>query len=121
MKNYCKENLVADVINIDWPAVLSVELGDVNHSFNMFDQKINEVLDKHVPLKKLNKKQMRLESKPWITPGIVNSIKRRDRLLNDYIKTKQLDLKNKLHNDYKKLRNKIVAIIRKSKKKDKWR
>ena len=116
LKNYCKENLVADVINIDWPAVLSVELGDVNHSFNMFDQKINEVLDKHVPLKKLNKKQIRLESKPWITPGIVNSIKRRDRLLNDYIKAKQLDLKNKLHNDYKKLRNKIVAIIRKSKK-----
>ena len=57
-----------------------MEKGDVNLSYNAFDNKVNEILEKHVPLKKLNKKQLRLQSKPWITPGIVKSIKRRDKL-----------------------------------------
>ena len=52
LKNFDKESLVADVLHINWPEVLSIDLGDVNHSFDMFDQKINEVLNKHVPLKK---------------------------------------------------------------------
>ena len=117
LKNFDKENLVADILNINWPEVLSIDLGDVNHSFDMFDQKINEVLDKHVPLKKLTKKELRLQAKPWITQGILNSIKRRDRLLKKYINSTDLDLKNQFHIEYKALRNKIVAIIRKSKKK----
>ena len=68
------------------------------------------------PLKKLNKKQLRLEAKPWITPGIVNSIKKREKLLRQYIKTTEPNLKNELYNEYKKFRNKLVAIIRKRKK-----
>ena len=67
------------MININWPEVLSVELGDAQLSFEMFNKKMNDVLDTHVPLKKLNKKEFRLQAKPWITPGIVKSIKRRDR------------------------------------------
>ena len=95
---------------------MSIGLGDVNHSFEMFDQKMTEVLDKHVPLRKLNKKQLRLQSKPWITPGILNSIKRRDMLLRKYINTIEINLKNEIHIEYKALRNKIVALIRNSKK-----
>ena len=109
LKNFDKEGLVADVLNIQWPEVLSIDLGDVNHSFDMFDQKINEVLDKHVPLKKLTKKELRLQSKPWITPGILNSIKRRDGLLRNYT---EVIRKNELHLEYKALRNKIVTITR---------
>ena len=65
---------------MNWHKILEVEKGDINHSFDSFDKKVNEILEKHVPLKKLNKKQLRLQSKPWITPGIVKSIKRRDNL-----------------------------------------
>ena len=116
LKNYDKASLIADVININWHDILEMEKGDVNLSYNAFDNKVNEILEKHVPLKKLNKKQLRLQSKPWITPGIVKSIKRRDNLLKKYIKTIDVDLKENLHKEYKQLRNKIVAIIRKSKK-----
>ena len=54
--------------------------------------------------------------KPWITPGICNSIKRRDKLLRKYIKAKDDTIKEDLHARYKILRNQIVSIIRQSKK-----
>ena len=115
LRNYDKESLVADVL-IDWPKVLSTNLGDVNYSFDRFDQKINEILDKHVPLKKLSKKELKLQAKPWITQGILNSIKQRDKLLRKYINATEINHKEELHKEYKSLRNKIVAILRNSKK-----
>ena len=67
-------------------------------------------------IKKINKKELRLQLKPWITPGIVKSIKRRDKLLRKFIKYTENNRKNELHTQYKALRNQIVTIIRKSKK-----
>ena len=64
----------------------------------------------------MTKKELKLESKPWITPGIIASIKRRDNLLNKYIKSPVGPQKNKLHSDYKILRNRITGLIKRSKK-----
>ena len=101
---------------MDWPTVLEPWKDDPQHSFDKFYGKVGEILDKYVPLKKVNKKQMRLEAKPWITRGILKSIKRRDKLLRKYIKSKDPVRKDQLHTDYKKLRNEVIAIIRRSKK-----
>ena len=90
--------------------------GDPNYSFDMFNNKINEVMDTYIPLKKLTKKDLKLQLKPWITPGIGNSIKRRDRLLRKYIKAKDVIKKEEIHVRYKTLRNQTVSIIRQSKK-----
>ena len=92
-KNFVKEDLVADVINTDWTNVVSPEKMDSNHSMNSFKDTIYKILDKHMPLKKASKKELKLEAKPWITPGILNSIKRRDSLLNKYIKAPDSDEK----------------------------
>ena len=116
MKNIDKENLVADILNIDWHEVLSAELMDTNHSFDRFDKKVSEIVDRYVPLKKVNKKELRLQTKPWITPGIIKSIKRRDKLLRLYIKTNEPNRKEEIHTQYKVLRNKITTLIRNSKK-----
>ena len=116
MKNIDKENLVADILNIDWHEVLSAELMDTNHSFDRFDKKVSEIVDRYVPLKKVNKKELRLQTKPWITPGIIKSIKRRDKLLRLYIKTNEINRKEEIHSQYKVLRNKITTLIRNSKK-----
>ena len=64
----------------------------------------------------MNKKQLRLEAKPWITRGTLKSIKRRDKLLRKNIKANDSVRKDQLHTEYKKLRNEVVAIIRRSKK-----
>ena len=116
MKQLNKADLVADVININWQETLSCEFGDPQYSFEKFDKKMTETLDRHVPLTKLNKKELKLLTKPWITPGIIKSIKRRDNLLQKFIKTSDIDRKNRIHEQYKSLRNQIVGIIRRSKK-----
>ena len=64
----------------------------------------------------MNKKELKLEAKPWITPGILTSIKRRDTLLKKIIACPEWDRKKLLHTQYKILRNKIVALIKLNKK-----
>ena len=115
-KKYEKEDIVADFININWNDIISPEKMDSNYSFQMFNNKVDELVNKHLPEKKLNKKDFKLQAKPWITPGILNSIKRRDKLLNSYINAKEVNRKEELHLQYKCLRNRIVALIRLSKK-----
>ena len=116
LKNLDKEILVAEVINIKWNEVISTDKADTQHSVELFDQKMNNILDKHVPLKKLNKRDLSLRTKAWITHGLIKSIKRRDNLLRKFIKTKDYEKKNDIHSRYKILRNQIVVITRKSKK-----
>ena len=79
----------------------------------MFNNKINEVMDTYIPLKKITKKDLKLQLKPWITPGISNSIKRRDRLLRKYIKAKDVINKEEIHVRYKTF-NRVKKIMIKS-------
>ena len=115
-RNYSHVELVADIININWEEVLESEKADPNHSFQRFDKKVNEILDKHMPWRKLNKKEISIQSKPWITQGILNSIKRRDKLLCKQIKAKDPTRKELLRTEYKALKNRITYIISVSKK-----
>ena len=48
---------------------------DVNNSFSSFYNKINNLLNKHAPLKPISKCKIKRLSKPWITKGIRKSIK----------------------------------------------
>ena len=56
-KNYNKEELVADFLNINWNEIISPIKMDSNYSFNNFIESVNSVLDKHMPWKKMNNKQ----------------------------------------------------------------
>ena len=46
-----------DLNNIEWPKIINIEKGDANNSFNEFEIKINALIDKYMPLKKLTKKE----------------------------------------------------------------
>ena len=51
-----------------------------------FHDTISEVTEKHVPLRKLSKRQVRLVAKPWITNGIRASIRNKNNLYKMYLK-----------------------------------
>ena len=55
-------------------------------------------------------------SKPWITQGILTSIKKRDQIHKLFIKSKNTADKLTLATEFKKYRNLIVRLCRKSKK-----
>ena len=56
LKKYEKAELLADLINTNWPEILSVELANPTHSYEIFNKKINELLDTRVPLERSTKK-----------------------------------------------------------------
>ena len=74
------------------------------------------IYHKYAPLKKLTKKQIKTMSKPWISQGILTSIKKRDQLFKLFIKSKNPIEKSTIEKQYKQYRNLIVCLCRRSKK-----
>ena len=62
----------------------------------------------YVPLRKVTKNEIKSKFKPWITVGIRNSMKRRDKIYKKYIKAKNAEVKSDYEKQYKELRNKTM-------------
>ena len=67
-------------INSFMPKILTTSENNVDDIFNELYLLITSTIDTHAPLKKLLRKQRRLRSKPWITKGLLISIKRKQKL-----------------------------------------
>ena len=55
-KNYDRDKFNVDLNNIDWLTVLNLDDNKLNDSFNSFEESINVLVNKYMPLKKLTKK-----------------------------------------------------------------
>ena len=77
---------------------------DVNKKFAMFYQNVLTCVDKHVPLKKANRKSLSFRSKPWISNRIKKMMSQRDKYLRKFKGTCSKDTEYL----YKKFRNKVV-------------
>ena len=73
------------------------------------------LLDAYVPLKRVNKYKMKFKSKPWITLGLQKSISVKNKLLKNFINKKGPILKEEFHTNYKKYRNLLSTLMKKSK------
>ena len=67
-------------INSFMPKILTISENNVYNIFNEFYLLMTSTIDTHAPLKKLSRKQKRLRSKPWITKGLLISIKKKQKL-----------------------------------------
>ena len=104
-----------DFLSLDWKNILEIEKLDANLAFNNFYSAIVPIIDNFMPLEKVKNKDHKRRYKPWITNGILTSMKRRDKLLQQYIKIKEITSKSLVHTEYKLIRNKIVELIQQSK------
>ena len=77
----------------------------------MFNDIILTIFNKHAPYKQLSNKETKNLVKPWITKGILNSIKIKHRYYSKYMKC----LDPFWYSKYKKYRDKINHLIRISK------
>ena len=80
--------------------------------FDTFYSKISEVIDIHIPLKQLSKKESKLKTKSWITSAIRTSIKIKNNLYKRFLKTKSSYYQTK----FKVYRNKLNHLIKISKR-----
>ena len=65
-------------------------------------------------MKKVSKKQSK--RKPWITRGILKSISQRDKIFKRFVKERDVSEKANIFRNFKTLRNRIVNLIRESKR-----
>ena len=108
-------DFILDYLDIEWNSVFERCGFDPDCCFDTFYFKIKALLDRHIPIIKLTKRQIKTKTKPWITPGIVKSMSKRDFFLHKFIKAKDPTSKANFHNSFKSYRNLIVTLCRNSK------
>ena len=69
-------------------------------------------MNKHLPLRKLSRREVKFNSKPWITKALRKSINHNNTLYGHFIRTKSTNS----HHKYKTYRNKLTGLLRLSKK-----
>ena len=79
--------------------------------------KIDSLLDTHAPFKKPNKKDLKFLTKPWITQGLQNPIKKKNNIYLKLVKCKNKILKEFHHNNYKNYRNLLSTLLKRAKEK----
>ena len=110
MKSFNQEKYIQDIKELD---NLNFHLyKDVNDMFNIFQNKLIEIIDSNAPYITLSKKQSKLRHKPWISSSILKSIKNKTLYYKTLMKTE-----NKFwFSRYKHYRNILNILITKSKK-----
>ena len=78
------ENIRLDLAAIDMDTQVIVK-DDAEKSMNNLLKITDEIVDKYYPSHKLTRKEFKQTLKPWITTGILNSIKRKDELFKKYM------------------------------------
>ena len=84
---------------------------DFRH-FNKPMEQMRVILDCMAPYRKMSQKQIRLEQPPWITLGLLVSMKKRDKLSKQRAREKDSETKNEISGKYKLHRNMILLILR---------
>ena len=110
-----RENFILDYFSVDWEDLLKTDELNADNSTRMYLDKINMLLDTYAPLKRVNKYKMKFKSKPWITLGLQKSISVKNKLLKNFINKKDPILKEEFHTNYKKYRNLLSTLMKKSK------
>ena len=86
----------------------------LNDKFDFLNNTLTGIINDCFPLHKLSRREKRLQLRPWITSGILKSIKTRNRFYKNLIKCNFKD--KELHNFYKNFRNKLTKVKQLSKK-----
>ena len=103
------EKLNADLAAESWADVLREP--DTDTAYELFINKLIYLYEKNIPLVRIKKNKRKLQ-RPWITKGIMRSIKTRNQLYKNALQTRS----NVEQRKYKKYRNLLTTIIRLSRK-----
>ena len=76
--NFNKDSLLKEISEIDFASLIG---DDVNESMKAFAETLQQITDKHAPVRKLSNKMRTQLRKPWITSAILKSIKKRQKPL----------------------------------------
>ena len=103
MKNFNIETYAEDAYNrLQCLSLLSDPDTDLNNLMKI----IQEVTSIHAPLRRPSRKEMKAKSKPWLSKGLLKSVKTKNKMFQLCYKQHNVDLIMK----YKKYRNKLTKL-----------
>ena len=102
-----------EFMSLNWDEIISIEQKDPDFSFKRFPQKILELFANNVPKRRLTKKQLKRQHKPWITKKIRKTISVQDNLFRKSV----TEINPAVFRQYKACRNQFVSAIRHNRKK----
>ena len=85
---------------------------DSSSMFSSFYNVMSTIIDNHIPVKQLSKRERKSLSKPWITSALRKSIYVKNNLYKQFIKTRS----TYIHTKFKLYRNKLNHLLKISKK-----
>ena len=97
------------------PNLMKIDELNADNSNKIYLVKINMLLATYAPLKRINKYKLPFKSKPWITLDLQKSTSVKNKLLTNFIKKNDPILKQEFHTNYKKSRNLLSTLMKKSK------
>ena len=106
-RNVVKEDFKNDLRNQPWKEIMSYS--DLDEAVHKWHELLLEVVDKHLPTRK---KRIRKNTSPWMNSDIFKLMKKRDKAKKMACKNKDKDLMD----NYRILRNKVTAEVKKMKK-----
>lgn len=117
-KTYYKRNITEQGINnlkmklseTDWSDIASCS--DTNMAYNLFLTRFTAYYNECLPLQCKTTKNKKQLNKPWITLGILKSIRKKNKLYKKYLNNRSVEMLDK----YKSYKNKLTTIIRKAEK-----
>ena len=101
-----ESDLLRDVQSVNWHHIFQPE-DNFNNVFSSFHSHISSIIDKHAPVRKMSKTEIKTRRRPWITPGLKKSITTKNKLFHKYINNKS-DFN---HRQFKLYRNKHKHLI----------
>ena len=116
-KNFNEVDFLNDANRLKWNSVLELNKNNTNRSFDKFYETTEKLLDVYAPITRLSKAETKLSSKPWITNGIFNAIKKKNKIYKKFLRAKSEINRTRLYSEFKKYRNKINNLIKVSKAK----
>ena len=103
-----KDLYLDDIKLIDWHEILNPEK-NLNEKVQEAINTLNKIVDKHAPIKLASQSKQRQLNKPWLTKGILKSVKRKQKMYRTHFLSKYFTLLEilKLENIFK---SKIGAL-----------
>ena len=86
MKNFNRKKYLKELEEIN--TMLLLQRNNVNEMFETFQNKFLIIIDNNAPIIILSGKESKLRQKPWLTKGILESIRIKNQLYKKYIQKK---------------------------------
>ena len=116
-EHFNEKNFLEDLKNLNWYRVLELNKNNTNRYFKKFFKTIEKLLDVYAPVTKLSKSETKLCSKPWLTKGILTSVKNKNKIYKKLMRAKTEANKTRLYSKFKNYRNRINNLLKISKAK----